>query len=83
MTSVERIIEYTQLPTEHVKTVRKKVPADWPSKGHIVFDKVSLSYDKNLPNVLKEISVNINPSEKVRPLINKNINFYSKSIKLT
>lgn len=65
MTSVERIIEYTDLPVEHKKSVTKKPHKDWPSKGHIMFDKVSLSYDKNLPKVLKEISVNILPSEKV------------------
>ncbi len=65
MTSVERIIEYTLLPSEHVKSVKKKPPKDWPSKGHILFEDVSLSYDKNLPDVLKCISVNINPKEKI------------------
>ena len=65
MTSVERIIEYTQLPSEHIKSVKKKPPKDWPSKGHVLFDNVSLSYDKHLPDVLKNISVNISPQEKI------------------
>ncbi len=65
MTSVERIVEYTQLETEHIKSVTKKPHKDWPSKGHIVFDKVSLKYDQNMPSVLKGISVVVNPSEKV------------------
>lgn len=65
MTSVERIVEYTQLPTEHIKSIKKKPPKDWPSKGHITFEKVSLSYDKNLPDVLKKISLNISPTEKI------------------
>ena len=45
MTSVERIVEYTQLPTYHIKSIKKKPPKDWPSKGLISFEKVSLSYD--------------------------------------
>ncbi len=65
MTSVERIIEYTQLETEHINSVTKKPHMDWPSKGHIVFDDVSLKYDRNLPSVLKGISVAFSPSEKV------------------
>lgn len=65
MTSIERIVEYTNIVSEPLKTGRRKAPIDWPSKGEIVFKNVSLSYDKNLPNVLKNISLTIQPAEKI------------------
>ena len=65
MTSVERIIEYTQIPSEHSNKRNKKSPNDWPFKGQIILKNVSLNYDPNLPDVLKNISLSINPSEKI------------------
>lgn len=65
MTSVERIMEYTQLPSEPLYEGRKKPPVNWPSKGEITFSNVSLAYDEKLPNVLKKVSVNIGASEKI------------------
>jgi ATP-binding cassette subfamily C (CFTR/MRP) protein 1 len=69
MTSVERIIEYTQIPSEHLNKRNKKSPSDWPFKGQIILKNVSLSYDPNQNDVLKNISVNISPSEKIGFLI--------------
>jgi ABC-type multidrug transport system fused ATPase/permease subunit len=37
----------------------------WPQTGEITLKDVSLSYDKNLPDVLKNISLHIRPGEKV------------------
>jgi len=65
MTSIERIIEYTNIKTEPLHEGRIKPPVNWPDKGEIVFKNVSLSYDKNLPNVLKNISLKIYPAEKI------------------
>lgn len=65
MTSIERIVEYTNIESEPLKIGRRKPPVAWPSKGEIVFNNVSLSYDKNLPNVLKNISLVIHPAEKI------------------
>lgn len=65
MTSIERIIEYTNVKSEPLREGRRKPPVDWPSKGEIVFKNVSLSYDKNLPNVLKNISLKIYAGEKI------------------
>ena len=65
MTSVERIIEYTQIPSEHLNKPDNKSPNDWRFKGQIEFKNVSLSYDTILPIVLKNISLSINPSEKI------------------
>lgn len=65
MTSIERIVEYTNIESEPLNKGRRNPPADWPNKGEIVFKNVSLSYDKNLPNVLKNISLTIHPAEKI------------------
>ena len=40
MTSVERIIEYTQIPSEHLNKPDNKSPNDWPFKGQIEFKNV-------------------------------------------
>jgi ATP-binding cassette subfamily C (CFTR/MRP) protein 4 len=65
MTSIERIMEYTNLKSEPLNEFKKKPPKEWPSKGQITFHNVSLSYDKHLPNVLKNVTANISASEKI------------------
>ena len=73
MTSVERILEYVDLPNENNrlnKDYKKKAikpSEDWPQNGEIVFDNVSYSYSKeeNLPNVLSNLSFKINKGEKI------------------
>ena len=73
MTSVERILEYVDLPNENNrlnKDNKKKAikpSEEWPQNGEIVFDNVSYSYSKeeNLPNVLNSLSFRINKGEKI------------------
>nr|UOU03341.1 ATP-binding cassette subfamily C4-1-2 [Brachionus rubens] len=65
MTSIERIVEYTKIPGEPLYKGEKKAPINWPTRGEITFENVSLKYDENLPSVLKGISLNIKPGEKV------------------
>ena len=65
MTSVERIVEYTEIPGEPLNEEKEKPPKDWPDKGEIKFDDVCLSYDPNLPPVLKNLSLNIKSNEKI------------------
>ncbi|CAF4363847.1 unnamed protein product, partial [Rotaria magnacalcarata] len=38
---------------------------NWPSHGRIVFDNVSISYFQDSPLVLRGISLNIEPGEKI------------------
>lgn len=64
MTSVERIIEYSNIENEE-KNIDPKKPEDWPKTGSIEFRDVSYAYDKNLPNVLKNLSLSIESGEKV------------------
>ena len=42
-----------------------EVPADWPGTGPIVFDNVRLRYSGESPEVLKGISFEIRPREKI------------------
>ncbi|XP_040034735.2 ATP-binding cassette sub-family C member 4 isoform X1 [Gasterosteus aculeatus] len=65
MTSVERVVEYTELESEAPWETEKRPPPDWPSKGLVTFDRVSFSYSRGGPLVLKDISATFQPKEKV------------------
>ena len=66
MTSVERIHEYHNLPEEtNVKKKGKKLPVKWPHEGAISFSKMSYAYFRDGPVILKNIDLEIRPSEKV------------------
>ena len=65
MTSVERILQYTKLPTEGEWHSDNPPPQDWPVEGRVSLRNVSLSYDKNEPPVLKNLNVTIEPGWKV------------------
>ncbi|KAM4711154.1 ATP-binding cassette sub-family C member 4-like isoform 2-T2 [Anableps anableps] len=65
MTSVERVVEYTELESEAPWETEKCPPPDWPSKGMVIFHRVNFSYTADGPLVLKDISATIQPSEKV------------------
>lgn len=53
MTSVERVLQYTNLPKEGPFTSEKPPPPTWPSKGALVFKDVSMKYAADKPPVLK------------------------------
>ncbi|CDF90036.1 ZYBA0S05-07448g1_1 [Zygosaccharomyces bailii CLIB 213] len=64
--SVERIYEYCQLPSEAPAIVESMRPdRSWPAKGNIVFKDYSTKYKPELDPVLKGISLNIKPREKI------------------
>uniref|UniRef100_UPI0037E8F146 ATP-binding cassette sub-family C member 4-like n=1 Tax=Semicossyphus pulcher TaxID=241346 RepID=UPI0037E8F146 len=65
MTSVERVVEYTELESEAPWETQKRPPPDWPNKGLVTFDQVSFSYGGDGPAVLKDISATFTPTEKV------------------
>ncbi|XP_034942803.1 multidrug resistance-associated protein 4-like isoform X2 [Chelonus insularis] len=64
MTSVERILEYTNLPKEDSGNTQP-APESWPSEGRIEFKSVFLSYKKDDPAVLKDINLVIESGWKV------------------
>lgn len=66
LVSCERVMEYGKLESEaELKIEGKEPPREWPTFGEIVFRKVSLWYSKTMPAVLKDISFEIEPGEKV------------------
>lgn len=63
MTSVERVLEYTDLEQE--SEINKQPPPSWPTHGQVEFKDLSLCYDPNNPPVLKHLNITIEPSWKV------------------
>lgn len=65
LTSVERILEYSQLEPEKQPEIPEKVSADWPSKGKIEFKDVFYQYSDESEPVLRGLSFSVQPGEKV------------------
>lgn len=65
MTSAERILAYTEIVPERGREIKEMPPKEWPETGVIRFDHVSLRHYKDGPTVLKDLSFEINPSEKI------------------
>ena len=64
--SVERIEEYTELPSEAPAHIPDTQPSEsWPSKGDIAINGIVMRYRPELEPVIKELSVHILPGEKV------------------
>uniref|UniRef100_T1JTT3 Uncharacterized protein n=1 Tax=Tetranychus urticae TaxID=32264 RepID=T1JTT3_TETUR len=65
MTSVERIVEYTTLPLEAELETEKKPPPEWPTKGLIKFDHLTLQYPTAPKPTLENITITIQSGEKI------------------
>lgn len=65
MNAVERVLHYSELPSEGAATTPNDPPMTWPTKGHISFTDVELAYREGLPLVLKGITFDVKPGEKV------------------
>lgn len=64
--NLERLIEYGNLVPEADLIVENNRPApEWPSKGSISFVDYTTRYREGLDPVLKNISLDIKPSEKI------------------
>jgi len=63
MNSTERILEYCNLPVE--ESPDQPAPHNWPSKGHLKVENLVVSYAPELPPVLKGISFEALPGERV------------------
>nr|XP_023012687.1 probable multidrug resistance-associated protein lethal(2)03659 [Leptinotarsa decemlineata]XP_023012688.1 probable multidrug resistance-associated protein lethal(2)03659 [Leptinotarsa decemlineata]XP_023012689.1 probable multidrug resistance-associated protein lethal(2)03659 [Leptinotarsa decemlineata]XP_023012690.1 probable multidrug resistance-associated protein lethal(2)03659 [Leptinotarsa decemlineata] len=61
MTSVERVLEYTEIPSENLDGPEVK---NWPSKGAISYRNVSLTYN-NVETVLKNLNFEVEPQQKI------------------
>ncbi|SPP81313.1 multidrug resistance-associated protein 4 [Drosophila guanche] len=67
MTSVERVIEYTEQPSEPpLETAEKFKPkTEWPNKGRIEFINFKLRYSPKEETVLRNLNFTIESQEKI------------------
>ena len=64
--SVERVLEYAALPSEAPEIIaRNRPPVSWPVNGEVEFRNYSARYREGLDLVLKNISIDIKPHEKI------------------
>jgi ABC-type multidrug transport system fused ATPase/permease subunit len=65
MNAVERIEEYSKIEQEPAAITINRPPPLWPEHGEITVTNLSLRYDTNSENVIKNISFKIKSFEKV------------------
>ncbi|RUP39018.1 ATP-binding cassette sub-family C member 1 [Jimgerdemannia flammicorona] len=65
MNAVERVMEYIQISQEPAATEHGKAPAAWPTEGDIRVESLSVQYSVDTPLVLKDLSFEIRPREKI------------------
>ncbi|KAF9143117.1 hypothetical protein BG015_000536 [Linnemannia schmuckeri] len=63
--SVERIEEYAELPQEATLVTGVSLPEGWPAEGKVVFRNFSARYREGLEPILKNVSFEVAPGEKV------------------
>lgn len=63
--SVERIMQYRDLPPENVPEKIQTIEQGWPLNGQIEFRKVGYRYSETLPPVLTNLNLIIQPMEKI------------------
>lgn len=65
MTSVERMLQFTELDQEAASPDQMQPGESWPARGEIRFDQLYLRYGDEIEPVLKNISFTIEPCMKV------------------
>lgn len=69
MTSVERVSEYSKLPSERDletdENILKTLPKDWATKGVIKFKNLSLKYSSDANVVLHNLNFEVDEREKI------------------
>ncbi|XP_067206473.1 ATP-binding cassette sub-family C member Sur isoform X2 [Linepithema humile] len=65
MGSVARISAYRNMQPENYHENDLQVADDWPNKGEIVFENVSLRYDAERNPVITDLSLKISPGQKL------------------
>lgn len=65
MTSVERVLNYTNIESEPGYSTDTVPDESWPTVGSLTLHDLSLAYFKDAPAVLKSIKMNVVAKEKV------------------
>ena len=65
MTSVERVMMYTEIDPEPGYRNETHPPESWPNEGSLTLQDLSLVYFKGGPKILKDISFRVSSKEKV------------------
>ncbi|CAM6082693.1 unnamed protein product [Calypogeia fissa] len=66
MVSVERIMQYSEIPSEAPLVIPdRRPPSGWPNAGRVELQQLQIRYRPDLPLVLKDVSCVIHPREKV------------------
>tara|TARA_B110000285_G_scaffold201044_1_gene235368 strand:- start:625 stop:897 length:273 start_codon:yes stop_codon:yes gene_type:complete len=68
MTCSQRIVDYTRLESEddlQKPGDQKHLEANWPSKGEMCFENVSMKYRPQMDPSMIDVSMNIQPGMKV------------------
>src|SRR5687768_4029310 len=63
--SVERIIQYRDLPSEQAPGKFETIGNGWPTNGKVEFKKLSYRYSETLPPILTNLNFVIQPNEKI------------------
>ncbi|KAG0332063.1 hypothetical protein BG004_001399, partial [Podila humilis] len=65
LVSVERLNEYIAKRSEAPAETGARIPEEWPQQGRIVFKNYSTRYREGLDLVVKNVSFEVQPAEKV------------------
>ncbi|XP_020210396.1 ABC transporter C family member 14 [Cajanus cajan] len=66
MVSVERIKQFTNIPSEATWNIKDRLPpSNWPGQGHVDIKDLQVRYRPNTPLVLKGITLSIDGGEKI------------------
>ena len=65
MTSVERVLNYTNIESEPGYSTDTAPDESWPTVGSLTLHDLSLAYFKDAPAVLRRINIDVTAKEKV------------------
>lgn len=65
VTSVQRIVNYTKTIKPERDEAEMEVPPQWPSEGNIQYNEVVMKYRDDQEPVLKGVTIEIRPQEKI------------------
>lgn len=82
MAAMERIMEYIGDTPQEKAFDEPKAPKNWPSQGKITIKQTYFRYRPELPNVIKDLNIQVNSCEKVlyacKSLLNAIIDWYCR-----